>query len=72
MSFEATLGKKPSTRPVSGYSIRPCVNKTKHTKMILCVCTKGKVIMCVCARVGWGSGHVLCNLPRKGSLKCLC
>lgn len=50
MSFEATLGKKPSTRPVSGYSIRPCVNKTKHTKMILCVCTKGKVIMCVCAR----------------------
>lgn len=56
MSFEAPLGKKPSTRPVSGYSIRPCVNKTKHTKMILCVCTKGKVIMCVCA---WGGVMVI-------------
>lgn len=48
MSFEATLGKKPSTRPVSGYSIRPCVNKTKHTKMILCVCVQKEKSLCVC------------------------
>lgn len=52
MSFEASLGKKPSTRPVLGYSIRPCVNKTKHTKNDVCVCVQKEKSLCVCVQGG--------------------